>query len=56
MGEKKLRDSNIELCRVVSMLFIIGHHCAIHGGGYKNGGMFESMDCIFYTSGRENMF
>ncbi len=32
MREKKPRDSNIELCRVVSMLLIIGHHCVIHGG------------------------
>lgn len=29
---KKIRQSNIELLRIVSMLLIIGHHLAIHSG------------------------
>lgn len=30
---KKLRESNIELCRIICMLMIIAHHCVVHGGG-----------------------
>lgn len=30
---KKSRDSNIELCRVICMMMIIGHHAVSHGGG-----------------------
>ena len=28
----KLRDSSIELLRIFSMVLIVGHHLAIHGG------------------------
>lgn len=31
--KKKFRDSNIEICRIICMLMIIGHHCVVHGGG-----------------------
>lgn len=30
---KRQRETNIELCRIVSMVLIIMHHCATHGGG-----------------------
>ncbi len=29
---KKVRESNIELCRLVCMALIIAHHCVLHGG------------------------
>lgn len=29
----KVRSSNIEICRIVSMMMIIMHHCVLHGGG-----------------------
>ncbi|MGN1106719.1 MAG: acyltransferase [Huintestinicola sp.] len=32
---KKLRDSNIELCRIIAMLLIIAHHFVVHGGGLR---------------------
>lgn len=35
---KKQRDSNIELCRIVSMMMIIAHHAVVHGGGLQGGG------------------
>lgn len=28
----KMRDSSIELLRIFSMVLIVGHHLAIHGG------------------------
>lgn len=31
---EKIRSSNIELCRMISMLLIIMHHCVYHGGGF----------------------
>lgn len=34
---KKLRKSNIELCRIICMICIIAHHCVVHGGGGKDG-------------------
>lgn len=30
--QKSVRASNIELCRIVCMLFVIAHHCVWHGG------------------------
>lgn len=30
MGEKTKRESNIELLRIISMLFIVLHHCCVH--------------------------
>lgn len=33
----KNRNSNIELLRIISMLFIIMHHCLINGYGLQNG-------------------
>lgn len=32
LEKKKIRESNIELCRIVCMLLIIAHHSVIHGG------------------------
>lgn len=32
MAQGKTRDSNIELLRILTMLMIIGHHFAVHGG------------------------
>lgn len=29
----KERKSNIELCRIICLMMIIGHHCVEHGGG-----------------------
>lgn len=34
MSQIKTRDSNIELLRILSMVMIIGHHFAVHGGFY----------------------
>lgn len=31
----KVRDSNLELLRIICMLLIIGHHCAVHGGVFN---------------------
>ncbi len=31
--QKKIRESNIELCRIIAMLMIILHHAVCHGGG-----------------------
>ena len=31
---KKDRDSNVELCRIVSMLLVIAHHAVVHGGAW----------------------
>lgn len=29
---KKPRQTNLELCRIVCMVLLIGHHCIVHGG------------------------
>ena len=29
---KKIRNSNLELLRIFSMLFIVAHHFGVHGG------------------------
>lgn len=41
---KKIRDSNIELLRVISMFLIVMHHTIIHGV-YKN---IDSYDFLFF--------
>lgn len=33
--QKKLRESNIELLRILCMLMIIAHHCVVHGGSFS---------------------
>jgi len=32
LSSSAVRDSNIELCRVLCMLIIVAHHCVFHGG------------------------
>jgi len=52
MNKVVKRDSNFELLRIVSMLFIIAHHLA-HHGGYKFGQLFNLDNFIltFFISG-----
>ena len=35
----KTRGTNIELCRIISMLLIIAHNCVVHGGSFQMEGM-----------------
>ena len=35
MESKKVRNANVELLRIISMLFIIMHHCIINGYGLQ---------------------
>ena len=35
MAMRKVRNANVELLRIVSMLFIIMHHCVINGYGLQ---------------------
>ena len=35
MVTRKVRNANVELLRIVSMLFIIMHHCVINGYGLQ---------------------
>ena len=38
----KPRESNLELLRILAMLFIVMHHFAVHGGGGAvNSGIFS---------------
>lgn len=32
---RKVRNSNVELLRIITMLFIIMHHCIINGYGLQ---------------------
>ena len=32
---RKIRNSNVELLRIITMLFIIMHHCVINGYGLQ---------------------
>lgn len=51
---KKVRNPNVELLRIITMLFIIMHHCVINGYGLQeqlksgilNGGG-GGIHCIF---------
>ena len=51
---KKIRDSNFELLRLVGMLFIIGHHFAVHGGllGQPAGSAARIVGLIFLPLGK----
>lgn len=33
MGTSKLRESNLEYLRILSMIFIVAGHSVLHGGG-----------------------
>ena len=35
MATRKVRNANVELLRIISMLFIIMHHCVINGYGLQ---------------------
>ncbi len=37
-----VRDSNIELCRIICMLLIVAHHCVLHGGAFEMQGMSQN--------------
>ncbi len=39
LQKRAKRESNIELCRIICMLFIIAHHCVLHGGAFEMEGM-----------------
>lgn len=39
MVTSKMRQSNIELCRIVCMLLIIAHHSVVHGGALTASGV-----------------
>lgn len=53
MESKKVRNANVELLRIISMLFIIMHHCIINGYGLQeqlksgilNGGGYSIFLC-----------
>lgn len=47
---RKVRNSNVELLRIIVMLFIIMHHCIINGYGLQEqlkGGMLRGEYSIF---------
>lgn len=47
------RNSNIELCRIVCMLFIIAHHCVLHGGILQNATGLKYFEALlFYPEGK----
>lgn len=54
MVTRKVRNANVELLRIVSMLFIIMHHCVINGYGLQeqlksgivNGGGYSIFLCV----------
>ena len=45
---KKQRNSNLELLRIIAMLFIVAHYFSIHGFG--SSGSFDEMNFIIANS------
>lgn len=47
---KKVRESNIELLRIVLMLFIVIHHCIIDMHKYYSNAWLDSVDVVLHTA------
>lgn len=57
MSQKnKIRQSNIELCRIVCMLLIIAHHCVVHGGGIGMNTCVNRYTALFFLPGGKFCF
>lgn len=54
--QKKMRDSNIELCRIISMLMIICHHAVVHGGALSMGQSRNLWIAYFFVPGGKICF
>ena len=42
VSNSKMRDSNIELFRIISMILIVAHHYVVNSGLTGNGPVFEN--------------
>ena len=49
--KSKVRDSNLELLRIVAMFMIIAHHCVLHGGAYTNASETNILISYFFIPG-----
>lgn len=52
----KVRDSNIELLRIICMLIIIAHHCVVHGGAIYMENSLNKWIAIFLVPGGKIAF
>ena len=50
----KIRESNIELCRIICMMMIITHHLVLHGGLLSTEGMYTNkmIGNLLYPGGK----
>ena len=53
---KNVRQSNIELCRIISMCMIIAHHCVFHGGGVNMNICMNKWIALFIFPGGKMCF
>ena len=52
---RKIRNANVELLRIITMLFIIMHHCVINGYGLQEqlkSGILNG--CLVYNKNTQN--
>ena len=51
METKRIRQSNMELLRIIAMLFIVAHHYVWNGGGWKFSTGIVQMESGFFVAG-----
>lgn len=52
----KIRDSNIELLRIICMFMIIMHHCVVHGGSFNMDDGTNKWIALFFVPGGKIAF
>ena len=49
---KTVRQSNFELLRIVCMIFLVAHHCCVHGGVLNTDSPYRFFALIFLPIGK----